>query len=628
ADADAITLAWDKAMAEAPADPASPLHRWAVLPAASSSGNNGGAPPPAAAQSPSWDDQLKEFLAQNSGREIADTAETKWHGFGPHVTAERAGGFHILPAGEAVISGLDPAGHTTGAISARRNGVLVSPRFKLDDSLWIRAWGGGNARVRVIVDQYPLGGNDTYPQAGLKDGAPKWMRFDTAYRKGSWAYLEFTTDGDAMVQSGNTGSRRSWFGVERVLAAAGKIAPPEPLDAAGEIPVTPSLTENSGTTLATACGLTLRQAVAAWEAGTLTPSAGRFLDFFIRRGLLPVTLPGHAAVAPYRQLEESLPEPRRAPGMLETEGVNAPLFTRGDHHKPAAEVPRGYLEVLGGMQVASPGSGRLELAEAIAGPGNPLTSRVMANRLWLTVFGRGLVATPDDFGKMGSPPSHPELLDWLAAELAAQRWSTKKMLALLVTSRAFRESSTASEPAMAQDPDNVLLSRAHVRRLEAEPIRDSLLAISGQLDSAAGGPGQDAAAPPEAQIRASVYLTIRRTNLPAFLQVFDQPVPFSTTGRRMVTTVPAQSLALLNDPFVIHCAKTAAEAELRQYPDAPPQDRVRRLFALVLSRAPLPSEMEESLAYLTSGSNTPPGPAAWADLVQSLFNTKEFLYLL
>ncbi|MES2707364.1 MAG: DUF1553 domain-containing protein [Verrucomicrobiota bacterium] len=628
-EADALSQAWDKALSEAVSDSTSPLHLWAAPHEKSGTGfaAAAGSLPGTA---PAWEDQLREFANSNHGVPITDTEAQKWHGFGPHVTVEGTGGFHLQPVGEKVIDGLEPAGRTTDAVSSRRNGVLVSPRFKLDDSVWIRAWGGGNARVLVIVDQYPLGNNDTYPQAALNGSAPKWIRFDTAYRKGSWAYLQFTTDGDGMMQTGNTGTKRSWFGVESALTSSGKNAPPEPSDAALDIlrsfggPPPAS----SSPALAGAYGKALRQAVTAWNGGTLTPAAGRFLDYFVRRGLLPVSLPGNEVVAKFRQLEESLPEPRRAPGLLEAEGFNAPLFVRGDHHKPAAEVPRGYLEVLGGMKVSTPGSGRLELAEAIAGPGNPLTPRVMANRLWLTVFGRGLVATPDDFGKMGAAPSHPELLDFLAAKLAADGWSAKKMLTFLLTTRAFRESSTASEPATALDPDNTLLTHAQVRRLDAEPIRDTLLSVSGQFDSTVGGPGQDSSAPPEKQVRPSVYLTIRRTNLPAFLQVFDQPVPFSTTGRRMVTTVPAQSLALLNDPFVIHCAKSAAETDLRRFPDTPPEDRVRRLFDTILGRPPLPAELSECLTFLAPGGNAPPDAAAWADLAQSLFNAKEFLYLL
>ena len=283
----------------------------------------------------------------------------------------------------------------------------------------------------------------------------------------------------------------------------------------------------------------------------MTAEDRKFLDFFVRGGLLPAAVSDAEQLAEYRDLESKLPAPRRAPGVFESGGFDAPLFVRGDLTGSSRPRAPGAIWKCWGHKSGGGNGRRLELAEALAADSNPLTSRVMVNRIWLQVFGRGLVPTPNDFGKMGEAPTHPELLDHLAARFMADGWSVKKMLSSLISTRAFRLSSTPTRRLAERDAANDYLSHFRVRRLEAESIRDTLLAVSGQLESGRGGPGADAAAGPENQTRRSVELTIRRTALPAFLGVFDMPVPFSTAGRRNVTTVPAQSLALMNDPFVM-----------------------------------------------------------------------------
>ena len=183
---------------------------------------------------------------------------------------------------------------------------------------------------------------------------------------------------------------------------------------------------------------------------------------------------------------------------------------------------------------------------------NPFATRVIANRIWHHIFGRGIVATPDNFGRLGELPSHPELLDYLAMKFRDEGWSLKKMIKFLVTTKTFRLSSAPSSKASEKDPDNLLLTHANMRRLEAEPIRDAILAAAQKISL--GGIAEGGSVGGNTTRRA-VYKQIRRNSLDPFLSVFDAPVPATTKGKRNSTNVPAQSLTMMNDPFVINCGQ-------------------------------------------------------------------------
>jgi hypothetical protein len=213
-------------------------------------------------------------------------------------------------------------------------------------------------------------------------------------------------------------------------------------------------------------------------------------------------------------------------------------------------------------QVGTEQSGRRELAEAIASPRNPLTARVMVNRVWHYVFGRGLVATTDNFGRYGEQPTNQELLDYLATRFVEDGWSAKKMIRLLMTSETFRQSTDPAAGSLEADPQNLKWSRYPVRRLEAEAIRDHILAISGRLDRTMYGPSIEPhrgepkeyrrlfQGPLDGNGRRSIYLKVTRMEGPRFLELFDLPPPLQTRGNRDVTNVASQALALMNDPFV------------------------------------------------------------------------------
>ncbi len=567
---------------------------------------------------------------------LADGDDCRWfhEGSGLAKGVSAAGEFMINPDGDAILSGLFPAGVLTHRLSDKHNGLLTSPRFKIEtDSISVHAAGHGGAMVRVIVDHYPLGTNDVFPKAELKQDVPGWIRLDTAYRKGSMAYLEFGTRDDLtrpLAAAGKDG--RSAFFVDRIVFHDGNTPPPEP-DLVRAALLTGAAVESTEE-LAARYQAGLIAAIEAWRDHRADAAQAALLDGFVRHRLLPTTLPEVPTAAPlvaeYRRLESAIPVARRAPGILETKGFDSPLLSRGDHRKPGDDVPRGYLRVLGADHLdVGEGSGRLALADSIVNAQNPLTSRVLANRIWHWIFGQGIVATVDNLGRLGERPSHPELLDHLATHLIEHGWSIKQAIRYLVTTRAFRLSSVVDEKAPLLDPGNALLSHASVRRIEAESLRDSLLAMGGRLDPAMFGPpaGDDAS-------RRSIYLPVRRTALNPFLAVFDAPVPFSTLGRRDATNVPAQSLALLNSPFIAAQAKAWAEAVVRD--DTPNADsRIEAMFVQALARPPSDDELAASRAYLDetgAARNIPPDRlladvGVWQDFALSLFNLKEFIYL-
>ena len=278
---------------------------------------------------------------------------------------------------------------------------------------------------------------------------------------------------------------------------------------------------------------------------------------------------------------------------------NSPVFIRGEAENKGPFVPRQFLEVLSGpnRQPFKNGSGRLELAQAIASKNNPMTARVMVNRIWQHHFGEGFVTTPDDFGTQSAPPSHPELLDWLASRFMEDGWSVKKMHRLIMLSSTYQQSS-ANNPRYAQiDPANRLLWRANIRRLEFESLRDSLLAIGGQLDFKAGGRPVDLNREPYST-RRTVYGAIDRGNLPEILNHFDFANPDMTSGKRYETAVPQQALFFMNSPLVVEQARhlVVLDEFIARKDEA---GRIKFLYERIYQRDPRPEELQLGLAFLT-----------------------------
>jgi mono/diheme cytochrome c family protein len=300
--------------------------------------------------------------------------------------------------------------------------------------------------------------------------------------------------------------------------------------------------------------------------------------------------------------------PPRAMVLAEGRPREGKVLIRGNPNRPGKEVPRRFVEILTppGAPPFKDGSGRLELARALTAPDNPLTARVMVNRVFNQVFGQPLVETPSDFGTRTPPPSHPELLDHLAHRFAAEGWSTKRLIRSMVVSAAFRQASDPTQAGLAKDPGNTLLWRMNRRRLDFESMRDSMLRVAGRLDGRAGGQPfdltEDFAAP-----RRTVYAFIERQNLPAFFRTFDFANPDFHVAKRNVTSTPQQALWLLNHPFVRQMADRLAQASAAQ---SDPAARVRALYRSVLARAPHPDELALALAFVRDVAAAPP-PSRW-----------------
>jgi hypothetical protein len=314
---------------------------------------------------------------------------------------------------------------------------------------------------------------------------------------------------------------------------------------------------------------------------------------------------------------------------------DVPVNVRGNPHVPGEMVPRGFLTVASNgekARIPANRSGRLELAEWLTGRENPLTARVFVNRVWMHLFGEGLVRTVDDFGARGTPPSHPELLDELALRFVEDGWSVKTLVRSLVLSRAYGLSASDDDNARI-DPENRLFGRAHRRRLQAEVIRDAMLTVSGRLDRSMGGTSvagvgeyattNNAKAGPVADDdpRRSLYLPVIRNNLPGVFEVFDFADPDVATGRRDTTTVPTQALYLMNSPFVMYQARESARRLLAAASDD--EGRLRLLYRLALGRSPTSAESRTALRYLREDS----GEEAWAAVCQAVFGCTEFRFV-
>ncbi len=587
---------------------------------------------------PLWDlrgEQQREWFSAGTGLDSAEVAKAERVAASEHATPN--GEFSIEADGDRVVRGIHPAGIFTHGISSRHTGVLQSPRFLITtDSISVRAM-GQNSMVRLVIENYPIGNGGVFPATPLARDELGWLRLDTAYRKGSHAHFEFSTNA----------AERAFFGAAQI-ATSHQVEPPRDTTA----PIVGLLQDNSPASsdeLALRYADRLQHAVRAWQSQSLSDADTAFLDFFLRRDLLPTTLAAlpqlRESVERYRQLEREIPIPRRAPGVLEAAAFDQPLFERGQHTRPVQPVPRRGLSLFGAAPFATSQSGRLQLAEQTASAQNPLTARVMVNRLWQHLFGKGIVGTVDNFGQLGDQPTHRELLDYLASRFVQdEQWSIKTMLRLLITSQTWQQASLASATAQEIDGTNDWLSHMPVRRLEAEAIRDSILAVSGQLNPTMYGPGINVyfvnktegggpKGPLDGDRRRSIYQRIRRNAANPFLEVFDAPRPSTTRGRRDVTNVPAQSLTMLNDAFVID--QSAKWAALLNTDGATSEQRVRRMFEVAFSREPDAGELQASLDYLTelaaehgiAVADVSGSVAVWQDFAQSLFCLKEFIYV-
>ena len=619
-----------------------------------------------------------------------DYAAMVGHGTGLTATPSKPGEFAIEQRGDLLLNGIYPAGAYTHLLSTKHPGVIQTPSFEIDsDYISFRVMGGDLSFVNLIIENYAV------PRGGIyhlrhspKTDEMGWVQWDTEFWKGFNAYIEFATQDDATRfqldpedsqlrhRPTRRGDGRSFIGASRIVFHDEKRKPQEtvvpilsllggsPVSSMagvqtsgaargpGGAPASPHAAPASREDLAALIGRRAGEAVAAWRDDRLTEQQAVFLDELVRADLLPRSLEElvelRAPVAEYRLLERDVPVARRVPGVIDEAASDQPLLVRGNHRNLGEVVPRAFLTAVDNRRYPEPGLVRLHLAEAVTAPDNPLTARVAVNRVWRYLFGYGIVRTVDNFGRLGDPPSHPELLDDLAAGFVGDGWSIKRLVRRLVLSRAYRMSSQASALAAEIDPSNRLLQHANLRRLDAEAIRDAMLSISGRFDPTMYGPsvpvhyaarrgltqGDPNNGPVDGDGRRSIYQEIRRNAHNPFLEVFDLPKPATTRGQRDTTNVPAQSLALLNSPFVIGQAaewgRRLAEGEA-----ASVDGRIAHMFVKALARPPSEAERARVTDYLNAVAaerGVDPSlllydAAVWQDVAHSLFNLKEFIFI-
>ena len=493
-----------------------------------------------------------------------------------------------LPAVQPVPPGVAHSGLTAD----RLRGALRSPTFTIT-SRYVQylAWGQGG-RINLVVDGFekirdPIYGPLTF---GVNaPDAPRWFVQDAGMWLGHKAYIEIS-DGATTDFNSSSGQIHGGDGFIAVAEIRFSDKPDTPA-APAAAPARPI----SNPTLGSRADAVLAQAAA-------------------------------------------LPDVAMALTLADGSGDDEHVLVRGNPKNLGVLAPRRFLEVIAGPEPTTDasGSGRLDLAERMLDPTDPLPARVMVNRLWQHHFGRGLVPTPDDFGHMGQAPSHPELLDLLADELIRSGWSLKHLHRLMVLSQTYQMNSVPDAQGNANDPDNRWLHRARLKRLEAEALRDNLLALSGQLVQTMHGPGvmphltpsmdgrgrPGSSGPLDGAGRRSVYLGIRRNFLQPFLLAFDFPAPAGPMGRRNISNVPAQALTLLNDPLVLEQARIWAERTLAE-PAANQDERLTRMFETAFARPPTAEERATAHHLLGDSAD----PAAWADLAHILINVKEFSFI-
>jgi cytochrome c553 len=541
----------------------------------------------------------------------------------------------------------------SGALSNRLEGALRSRTFTIDKNRVLYHAGGKGTKINLIIDSFRLIQNPIYGGLTITLDSPdklQWHVQDVSKWIGHNAYVELVDPGEGFlaidrILFSDDGPPPEGNAVSTMVLSDRGLDSPEKILEAYE-----TLVANAIERREVAKPQAPREAVRHAETTLLQ---------FLASSELANTLPLALAVSrpevkaqlaeiarSKQQLESDVRYSRRVMAMTDGTPEDDRVHLRGSPHKFGDVVPRRFTEAIAGADQPPPdkGSGRLELARRMIDPTSPVLARVLVNRIWKHHFGEGLVTTPDDFGNMGQPPTHPELLDFLTAEFVRNGWSIKRLHRQMLLSQTYQMlSQDADEARTAQiDPQNRLWHRMNLRRLESEAIRDAILAASGRLDHALygrsiiphltafmigrGRPGNSG--PLDGDGRRSVYLGVRRNFLTPMLLAFDSPIPFSTIGRRSVSNVPAQALTLMNNPFVVQQAEVWANRAVAA--NSEPHNRIRSMYVTAFGRLPTDAEIQDAASFVEAQSQQyPPDERIrpWADLAHVLFNVKEFIFI-
>jgi cytochrome c553 len=609
----------------------------------------------------------REVRNRNKFKTTADFRESDagWFLSGVQPSTVWSGGsdFTLMPEGKELVDRLVPPGLSSDRLTRKHGSIARSTDFSLGTQfVSLRVAGGSAAHVRLIQNNFQQMENIAHANKvrHFDSRFPTWVTVPVGHQaswQGRRSYLEILTKDDAahfrrsdeghkpyeLVAKDATG--RSWFGVDQIVEHQTPGAPENELHLS--LRLAPASSEWNAETLAAHWRKECDAALDRWGRNAANADEVDLLNWLLEHGALRnqlEQLPGdmQKLAEQYRAHESAVPRFQRASAIVaEGSGFDSPVHRRGSPDSLGEKAPRRFLEVIHGAEGYTTGSqARLELAHDLTSPQNPLTARVMANRVWRWVYGQGLVATVDNFGVMGEAPSHPELLDYLANYLVEHDWSVKALIRHLVTSRSFQAQSIASAKAQQVDPANRLLSHMPVQRLRAEAVRDSILAVSGTLDQTMfgyTGPANqsESAAVANPKLRRGVYQYIRREALDHMMIMFDAPEPSRTQGDRETSSVPGQSLLMLNSSLVHEQANAWAAKDMKLRKGYSTEQRIEHLFAKALGRQPSADEVQSLVEFLDDQAEAYALPPAargsdqrlWTDLCHVLINAKEFLYI-
>jgi hypothetical protein len=533
--------------------------------------------------------------------------------------------------------------YSSARLGKKLRGVLRSPTFTLTKPNLLYRIAGENVTVRLIIDGYLM---DEYSgllfrgcKFDIKNPRLHWARQggDVANYVGQRAHIEIFDEGDG------------WVVLDDVRLADPGQSTAEPVSSANA-----ALTASDTASFEAACKAFADQILISESRDAAAGSLPEVNDAFawVVANQLIAFGEGDETLAKLRaeakQIESAVPAPQYVLALVDGFSEDEHVFIRGSHKNLGEVVPRRLLTAISGenQKPLTSGSGRLELAKRLLDPSNPLPARVMANRIWHHLFGRGIVASTDNFGVLGQRPTHPELLDHLAVQFVKGGWSTKKLIRSLMLTRTYQMDSKVNPAYADSDPQNRWWHRMPIRRLEGEAIRDAMLTVSGRLDRTLhGNPvpvyltafmqgrGRPRTGPLDGNGRRSIYTSVNRNFLPPMMLAFDTPIPFTSIGRRTQSNVPAQALILMNDPFVVQQAELWAKRTLAENTGSA-ADRITSLYESAFARPATPQEIEDGVAFLKtqaesygSGANWETDIRAWKDFCHVLFNVKEFVFL-
>lgn len=573
----------------------------------------------------------EEVAADTTYRIIGDFRNADLDGWKSNGTAfgqRTTLGDPIIEKASGKLLRLDEGRASSKLFGKRIFGSLQSQNFILDkDFIGIRAR-GEKSTIRLVIDNFQLIQNPIYGELEIAVNNGQWQNhvIDVTPWKGHKAYIEILPGG----YQGHRYQLPEDAYVEAQYAITYNSPWPSEVKAQNE-----SAQKQD------------------WARLKRSASQIQEINNSLQTGKLPTSFPElKSTLDSTEQLAKKLTNSSFYYGVTDGFGIDSPIFNRGNHQELSEEkVSRSFLSALpqGGVPFETNGSGRMEFANALLASENPLTSRVMVNRIWHHLFGRGIVETVDNFGLQGKLPSHPKLLDYLAVKFQKEDWSIKNMVRSIVMTDAFKRSTLRTEELLEVDPTNIYLASFPVRRLEAEAIRDGILVASESLKDSLYGPpvatylthfmqgrGRPSVSGPlDGNGRRSIYLEVRRNFLEPMMTTFDRPIPFSTFGKRDVTNVPAQSLIIMNDPFVARQAEIMAKKVLDNR-ELSFEERISWIYIRTFSRPPTVEELSKAREFIAmlqkmesySDTESDKELELWKQYCHSIFNLKEFIYLI